>query len=337
MNQNWVLVAAIIAILAVPFGLALFEDATRDPVDEPADEFEPELAGYEAEPEPELDDDVVKWERADPLDLSFIDQYLDPSEPGLGPELDALVSFDRPPTDRARVFEARFNAAHVNQSLSIAIEPAPQLYTTGPVASVTFRFPGNQDVYRALVKRWGGPVAPSQFGQPCSVWHSQTGLTRAVLDLDADPWRLQFSRYQSFEELFMPRSDGSLGLEPIALVGASIDDVRARHGEILVTTGTSDPTYTLLVEPSTFSREPTLPIELVTYAGDITEISATIDMACDRRAVSRARAFLDRTFGPVSAEAELGEGREIRYQSRPDLSVLTYPDRVIMVRRSVAR
>ena len=59
MKHNWVLIAAILAVLAVPFGLALFEDATRDPVDDGDDTAlaEPELA-----PEPELPEEIPERE-----------------------------------------------------------------------------------------------------------------------------------------------------------------------------------------------------------------------------------------------------------------------------------
>lgn len=71
MKHNWVLIAALLAILAVPFALALFEDA----VDSPA-VIEPEPAELPAlreppplppEPPPEpATEAVVEWERSDP-------------------------------------------------------------------------------------------------------------------------------------------------------------------------------------------------------------------------------------------------------------------------------
>lgn len=336
MKHNWVLIAAICAVLAVPFGLALFEDATADPE-------EPEPVGFAPEEEPELepppeptDDDVVEWERDDPLDLSFIDRYLAPDRPGLRSEITAVVTLDEPLRDAARVYEARFNGAHDSEGLSMAIEPAPELYTTGPVASVTLTFPGDQQVIERLGARWGPPVSPTSYDQPCAVWTDAGDPVRAVLDRSSDTWTLMFTHYRTFEELLSPNVDGSLALEPRPLVGAEIEDIKSsRIGDLLVADEDhTPPSYTLLVNPSAFSRRPTLPIELITYAGEVTEISATIDMSCDRGAARRALSFLGRELGGVADTARVGEGTEVRFNGRPDLTAFVYSDRVVMVRRA---
>lgn len=334
MKHNWVLIAAIIAVLAVPFGLALFEDATRDP----ALAGEPTSGPEEPEPAPEpaepAADGVVEWERADPLDLGFIDAYLAPHEPGLRTELAGAVTFGEPISDLAQSYEARFNTTHDNQGLTLAIEAPAQLHGAGPVTSVTLRFPGSQKLYDRLEERWGAPLTRTSYDQPCAVWAGDDNPIRAVLDRSLDNWTLALGHHRSFEELLAPRADGSLGLEPFALIGAAIDDVKSRLGDVLVADEEGNPNYMLLVTPSVYSRRSTLPIELSTYAGEVIELSASIDMACDRNASSRALAFLTESFGGVAGSAQVGEAREVRFVGRPDISAFIYSDRVIMVRRA---
>ena len=314
----------------------MFEDATRDPADDSDDD---DYAVAEPAPEPieatpELEDDVVEWERNDPLDPSFVDTYLNTSEPGLAADLAAVVTLNEPVRQSARAYEAAFNARHDNEGLSLAIEQPRQLFPKGPVVAVTLRFPGTQQVIDSLEERWGSPLAQTRYGQPCAVWTSETGLMRAVLDRGADVWSLSLTHYQSFEELFIPRPDGSLGLEPTALVGKTIDELRAVHGDMLVSDPDGAPIYTLLVNPSALSQHSTMEIELSTYAGKVIEIAAKVDMSCDRRGPERARAFLVDRLGEVSGEARVGEGVELRFASRLDISAFIYRDRVVMVRRA---
>lgn len=338
MKQNWVLTAAVLAILAVPFGLALFEDATRETPEGEGEDEGDDIAESELETElppedPPVDetaDDVVAWERSDIVDITPVLDQLSAGEVGFRGELDRAVMFGSQLSDVARRYEARFNASY-GPDLTLAIEPDPNLYTTGPVVSVSFGLAENPGFRARLVDRWGQPDSGSA---DCSVWTDEDRRVRAALKTATERWSLVFGDYRELSSLLEGRAGGAFGFEPSPLVGASIDAIKSRHREILVADEVGDPTYTLLVTPPPASREPTLPITLIAPSGRVDEISATIDLGCDRRARARATAALSSQLGRVIGSARIGEATELRFEDRPDVSAFVYSDRLVLVRRA---
>lgn len=322
MKQNWVLIGALLSVLAIPFGLALFEDATREL---PA-EASPEPARAAPDPDPALEaeadsDTVVEWERAGPVDLGFLDEHLSDHEPGLAGDLARVVRFGEPASDETRRLEARVNAER-GPDVTLAIEPAPNLAITGPVTAVRFTLPAEPATITALRGRWGPPTGAREG---CVYWAGRE--LRAVLPMGSGPWPLQLSPYRRLDELFAPGLNGALGFEPTPLIGASLESIRERHGDRLAGDDT------LLVTPAAASRAPSLAITLFASGGVVNEISAAVDLSCDSIAAREARRILESSLGPVAETARIGDAEELRFRDRPDVSAFVYPDRVVVLRR----
>lgn len=169
MKQNWILLAAIFAVLAVPFAIAAFEDATAEaPEPDPAiSEDVAPLAPIEIvetlDPEDGAargdsgDDGVAAFERRQPLDLSFLD-LLASDRPGLGPELVAAAPFGKLDTERLEALADRYDGSRSQPTLAL------DRLADGRAAALEFRFAAEAAVRDALELRWGEPDLRDRFG-----------------------------------------------------------------------------------------------------------------------------------------------------------------------------
>jgi hypothetical protein len=326
MKQNWVLLSAILAILAVPFALAAFEDASVErpeprPYDDPAaalepaglDEMEMEMEmGLEAGPH-----GVAAFERREPLDLSFLD-LLDRRRPVPAADLASAVPFGEPETAAFATLRHRLETA--------ANGPGVQLehLSDGAVAGVRFSFPAEPAVGAALELRWGEPS--SAVAGAGAVWLDATTRLRAVLRETAGTSTLAVGPYRPLDEMLRLRRDGSFELEPSGLIGAAkaeLDGLGASP---------SAGVWTLEVLPPAASAAPTTSISCVDDGSRVVEVTITIDLSLDRGAATAAEASLAREVGAPSLRAPIGDAVELQWSRRPDLRAFVYPDRLIIYR-----
>jgi hypothetical protein len=316
MKQNWVLLSAILAILAVPFALAAFEDATTE---RPSETWGPDVPGASPAPdeiEPEVaGDGVAAFERREPLDLSFLD-LLDRGRPVFAASLASAVRLGEPETDGFAAFRDSYQGGPSMQLDRLSDET---------VAGIRFSFPAEPAVGAALELRWGEPS--SSVDGAGAIWLDEESGVRAVLRETTGWWSLGVGQYRPLETLLRLRRDGSLELEPPGLMGASAAELD-RHGAVPERAAVR----TLQVLPAAASAEPTTSISVVFDGDRVVEVSTTLDLALDPDAPVAAEAILARELGEPSSRARIGDAVELQWARRPELRAFVYPDRLVIDR-----
>lgn len=319
MKHNWALIAAVLAVLAVPFAIALFEDATTDsepelgPYDDPAGEIVPE------EPEPETADDLVEFDRSEPVDVSFLDDLTD-GKPGLGPELERVAALGRVPDPPAGFFR-------IEGPVPAVVEGDPGV-SDGPVRSVTFRFPPEPKIRVLLRRKWGSPEVAGFSG---AVWLDPDTGVRAALIEQPRSWRLMLSGYQPMERMLERRPDGSFALEPASLLGSTA----VPSGERVTREPLRDSDaelFTIHVDPPPASARPSTAINLVREGGRIVNSSIHLDLSLDPTAPDAARSLLEAELGGFTSR-RIGEAVEIRPEGDSRFGAYVYTDRLVIDRR----
>ena len=326
MKQSWALTIAVLAILAVPFGIAMFEDATAEPPEPgpsepaPADDPAPPAATAATPEEPP----VASFDELATLDYTFLD-LLGRRGPAIGPELSAVATLGgpRPLPEVYDLYRQTFSRAYTGVALSIDGDPR---LAGGPVAAVTFHLAPSPALRDVLRRRWGSPDVVGFFG---SVWLDPARRMRAALIEGSSGWLLQLSFTDPLDAMFHRRDDGSFALEPPRLLGAT--QPRARR----MAEG-DDGLLTVYVAAPPASVEPSTPITLVREDGRVVDVSIAVDLSLDPAAPAALRSILERQLGRAKAQT-IGDATELRFDSSPGLSVFLYEDRAIIARRLMRR
>jgi hypothetical protein len=303
MKQNWVLLSAILAILAVPFALAAFEDATTERPSETWRQDDPRASLEPDEIEPDVaGDGVAAFERREPLDLSFLD-LLESGRPVPAASLASAVRLGEPETDGVAAFRDGYQGGPSMQLDRLSDET---------VAGIRFSFPAEPAVGAALELRWGEPS--SSVDGAGAIWLDEESGVRAVLRETTGWWSLGVGQYRSLETLLRLRRASAAELD--------------RHGAVPERAAVR----ILQVLPAAASAEPTTSISVVFDRDRVVEVSTTLDLALDPDASVAAEAILARELGEPSSRARIGDVVELQWARRPELRAFVYPDRLVIDR-----
>lgn len=242
MNMNWPLVAAILAVLAVPFGIAAIQDIGReDPPQAAEGEISVASAGItvgeadQAEPAVEPDDQAHGWQRSRAMDQDFFDRVflaggeahpalagalagarfgmtrdqLSADAPALWRWADQDVSEFRPATARLD-FEERGGEG---------------------LTAIAIRFPDDGSARRILTAAWGAPVdAQGQDEEARYFWFDAQSGTRLLLREDAASatTEVTLQRVQPIASLY--RRGRGFAFERRPILGATAEELAAAHG-----------------------------------------------------------------------------------------------------------
>ena len=305
MRQNWLLIGAIVAVLAIPFGLAAFEDSTRAKIDESKSPSEDGESYLSADLSAQLDDEgdeeeevIGEWKRADELDLKFLDDGVSRKRPWVSEQVSALLVEDRAGYSDLDEFVAAFGARYGDDYFIEVREGSPAPGT------IAFTFPASRNVLRVLSRRWGAP----SYENPDSTiwaWFDPREKRRAVLELDGSSGELAFSTYTTVSALL---EDAILGDYEAADIAAN---ARSEFGPESVTVDSES--ITVEFPPTRAAQGSFTEVLYRTKAGSITSVIATIDFALDERAIEKLESILTDRFGapeivPGSGELAFSSG-----------------------------
>ncbi len=165
-KQNWFLIAGVVGVLAVPFGIAAFQDSLREDDPGDPDPFGDDFAGataaqtyddidYDEETEDIDDDDdepaVGAWKRDETpaVDFSFLDDVLGKGVASLNPKIDAAL---RDPNLYKGELESLIDGFRESLDPSVSIE-----VKTGFPTELHVHFPLDEQALSNLRTRWGEP------------------------------------------------------------------------------------------------------------------------------------------------------------------------------------
>ncbi len=309
MKQNWFLISAILAVLAIPFGLALFEDSTAslslDDSDTETNFAEPKpLTVVESSNQ---DNDLVAWTYRAPLDLSFIDDFLAPS-PGLSADLLASAA------DRSSLREFVQRSRHTDVAVMLKDE------IVAPLPTLEISFDRDRRIYQQLVNRWGAPSLSAAVPAQLSAWLTED--VRVVSDAETNPQRLIVGPYTQLEKILADGFFGRIHRSQASL--KTVDDFIHMFPDHQLVRSSDEIEFNLL--PIEESREAETIITLSLEGRRLRTVSTTIDFSLAPQRRAKILAIIRRRFGRPNH----GDSGELSFINHPGLSLFVYPTRVVI-------
>ncbi len=327
MKQNWVLIAGIVAVLAIPFGLAAFEDSTKEPVpkdDRDEDFHDSSLDNREDRTHllyPRGDNTVAEWETEEPLDLSFLEDYL-ATTPGLSPAVAAANESDGA-LDEFDTDSPHWEATDLAR------------YTTGSsLATVAIIFEADFKVLYKLKERWGEPTRRASPPGRSASWETGTpgeDATRVVFSADGDPQRILVGPMTTIESILGQGFFGKRArYKSIGALEKAFPD-RSTTEDSLESRALYFPPVAESLEPSTeiwFSVEESSDQTLAQTR--ITNVSLAVQLDLAPRTTNEMLALLKKAFGKPRASEFGGDALELLFPNHPGLYVFLYPNRLVV-------
>ena len=263
MKINWRTTAIIVAVLAVPFAIALHQDSKNEASEEEIlgalfddgwDDDDWDDNSYE-DIEGLYDDlDDGTWNEPEAMEVAFFERYFfveGASKPGLAgalsgvefgktyneiaqvrPEITAWMEGDEHPVfDDASIeltFEGEMTFADSPESATLDEDEYLGL------RGITFSFPDDGTAERMFTSQWGEPSYKQDLlgGETRLYWFNPEERVR--LTLSREDWSseatVDLEVYTPLEELIGSKRSRRFGFERIMLLGASAEAIRAEYG-----------------------------------------------------------------------------------------------------------
>jgi hypothetical protein len=324
-NMNWPLVAAILAVLAVPFGIAVIQDVGReDPLpaeasigaghDDEGGDIEidrDELAGETA-------GEAHDWQETPVMDIGFYERVF--VADGRGPGLHGALAGARFGMTRDQVrAEApglwRWAAQGLSEFRPAAAGLRFRERGGAGLSAVAIRFPDDRRAARVLTAAWGPPVeARGQDQRTRWFWFDERSGTRAVLTEGLASTSAEVVLEPALPVATIYRRGHGFAFETRPILGATPAELVAAYG--------SD----FELDPSS-PRAARLEVAPTDYALDRTRCTIAFE---DGKAVA-LQVVIDHSgradFGPIALDqlrAELGPVRDAELD--PDGNRWTFDD-----------
>ena len=255
MKANWFPTVPILAVLAVPFGLAIFDDATRpdrgdsqrDSWDEYDDSIEiaaGEAAAVEAEPETMSD--------------TFFEEVFFTGRGAEHPALSgalAELSFGQPRIDDDSSALVRWSDYGETPYEGAVLHVG---YGHSGLELVSLSFPDDGSALALFAAQWG--PADGSFdsaGVPVRTWLDENENTMARVDSDRGDCRVLFTPYLPLEQIVAPDKRKGLGFEGFPLLGSGRSAVLAKYRDALDEYETDDVSAHLVFPSNEYGDGPT--------------------------------------------------------------------------------
>jgi hypothetical protein len=239
MNMNWPLVAAILAVLAVPFGIAAIQDIGReDPPPAAEDGISVASVGVAAgvaePPEPvEPDERAHGWQRTHAMDQDFFDRVFlaGGPHPALAGALAGArfgMTRDQLGADAPALW--RWAEQDVSEFGPAAVRLDFEERGGEGLTAIAIRFPDDGSARRILTSAWGAPVdAQGQDDEARHFWFDSASGTRVLLREDAASatTEVTLQRVQPIASLY--RRGRGFAFERRPILGATAEELAAEH------------------------------------------------------------------------------------------------------------
>lgn len=263
MNMNWPLVAAILAVLAVPFGIAAIQDIGRE--DRPAAvDLEPPPAQIDAidgdeEPlEEEPDEEAHLWQRSRVMEASFFERVFlagDQGHPSLtGALAGAHFGMTRDEL-RARAGALwRWAEQDVSEFRPATARLDFEERGGDGLTAIAIRFPDDGSARDILAAAWGEPVdVHGQDKELRHFWFDPQSRMRVMLRTDAATATTEatMQRVQPIQSLY--RRGRGFAFERRAILGATPAELAAAYGADFEIDEASPSAARLVVDASNYA------------------------------------------------------------------------------------
>jgi hypothetical protein len=339
MRTNWSVVAAILAVLAVPFSIAAIQDFGRQPspfapdrggaVDEIAGEPGDRAAerGNEETLEPsarhpdEAGDDM-RWRRAQVMERSFFDRVFLAGEsgPGLHGAL-AGVRFGMTRDQLRAEAGALWRWAEQGISEFHHADVRLEFHDRGEgLSAIAIRFPDDGGARAVLASVWGSPVtAIGQDDRVRFIWFDSRSRTRVVVHHGRSPATVNgtteviYQRVQPVASFY--RRGRGFAFEERAILGATPAELAASFGSNFELDPTSSSAARLRVDPTDYAPGPTQ-CTVAFQDGVAIALQIVVDHALSTDFDVPAMSALREQLGPVRETARDEDGERWTFDDR---------------------
>ncbi len=345
MNTNWPVLASIFAILAVPFGLAIYEDATYDGPTL-VDEFSAlgELGDWDSdyglenddfEEHGDYDEDSNDWNEVGAMGNDFFDEIFfkgTGTEASLGGAFtdlrwqqseDSVYGSSSLLRGWAEDYEhPEYSQAELELSFEAREEEG--------LSRIVVNFPDDGTALRIFQSRWGEPDA--NFNDPEGdkryFWFNQDLGVRCVLISrplggTASVW---LTSYRSAEEIMGDLSKSTFGFETKSIVGSKVSSLKAQLGNLLVDNSEYDDVSYIILPNTEFSSDPKA-VELYSEKGKVVEMTLSLDFSlAPVKLASLANAMSSKWGSPIKSEYEDDPDHRVFKKNGRFITVVQSPD-----------
>lgn len=302
---NRPVVTAILAVLAVPFGIAVIEDIGRRGAGT-GDEAAPALPDGE-----DRDGEAgAPGEPTERMDRRFFETvFLAPpgDRPGLAGSFLGDVQFGMTPgaveREAPELWRWSDDGHDPFPGASVALEFADDR----GLSSIAFGFPDDGSAVRILAAAWGPPqrIAQGQDDESRSLWFvPDAGLRVSVMNSQLRAAaEVVFEPYLPLARLHDPRSGFAFETRG-RILGAEIGELVTRYGEVLVVDPTSPDKVRIAAPPTELSRRPTA-CTVSLRGGRAIQLVVVVDHGLDMTAGPETFAALRAQLGePISSDGD---------------------------------
>jgi hypothetical protein len=338
-RTNWSVVAAILAVLAVPFSIAAIQDFGRqaspfaaDPGGGAVDAIPGELGDLAAEPDnetrqsaprrPDDSGDDMGWRRAQVMDRSFFDRVFLAGEsgPGLHGAL-AGARFGMTRDQLRAEAGALWRWAEQGISEFHHADVRLEFHDRGEGLSViAIRFPDDGGARAVLASVWGSPVtAIGQDDRVRYIWFDSRSRTRVVVHHERSPATVNGTAeviYQRIQPVasFYRRGRG-FAFEERAILGATAAELAATFGSNFEFDPSSSSAARLRVDPTDYAPGPTQ-CTVAFQDGVAIALQIVVDHALKTDFDVPALSALREQLGPVRETARDEDGERWTFDDR---------------------
>ncbi len=313
MNMNWPLVAAILAVLAVPFGIAAIQDIGREDrpavVEPPA---EGALEGADEAIEQDLDEESPASQRPQVMEPRFFERVFlagGQAHPALAGALaGARLGMTRDQLAAAAPELWRWAGQEVSAFRSATARLDFEERGGEGLTAIAIRFPDDGSARRILSAAWGAPVdARGQDEESRQFWFDRASGMRVVLREDdaSATTEITMQRVQPIESLY--RRGHGFAFERRAILGATAGELKAAYGADLELDDASPSAARLAVDASDYALARTR-CTIAFHDGVAVALQIVVDHSGRADFGSTAFDALRAQLGPLRATERDGDG-----------------------------
>lgn len=351
MKFSWYPTVPILAVLAIPFGLAIYDDTVHpnrgeDDLTLHKPSFE---AGYDygsglndfdtadLDPNPYLAEDDYEQAAKATMGESFFQELFftgaGRDKPALSGALEAL-KFGDPRIDDQSAKVVRWSdygeTEYEGASLYLG-------YNENRLADVTVSFLDDGTMMSRFETRWGEPdgSSDSSDGTKSRVWLDADNKIAAVVESEEYSGRVAYSRYMPLAELIAPDNRRGLGIGEHPLLGSGRAAVLAQYKDLFDPYGTDEYAAYLTLPRTEYSSASSTSVRLDFSDNRVVALEFSVDFNNKPEAAGQLVELFAKKLGKQpKVEDEYGDGDKVAtFSGKPTIEIHQY-ESIVTVRMS---